>query len=163
MMILMLNISLSFMLVFMNHPLIVGLILISQTLLISLICGNMTFTFWFSYILFLVMVGGMLIIFMYMTSIASNEKFKFKLTQTIPIMVVILVSLATFNNINYLMINITKTSMNNQIIDLSTMLNKYSAIPLNIIMIFLMAYLFIVMIAIVKITDFKQGPLRQLN
>nr|YP_009172214.1 NADH dehydrogenase subunit 6 [Kamimuria chungnanshana]ALF36423.1 NADH dehydrogenase subunit 6 [Kamimuria chungnanshana] len=59
----------------MNHPLAMGLMLLLQTLLVTLITGFMTQSFWFSYILFLVFLGGLLVLFIYVTSLASNEMF----------------------------------------------------------------------------------------
>lgn len=37
------------------------------------------FNIWYSYILFLVYIGGLLVLFIYMCIISSNEKFHFKL------------------------------------------------------------------------------------
>nr|QNV11699.1 NADH dehydrogenase subunit 6 [Rhamphomyia barbata] len=65
----------SFIFMQMNHPLAMGLMLLMQTFLICLITGLMTKSFWFSYILFLIFLGGMLVLFIYVTSLASNEMF----------------------------------------------------------------------------------------
>nr|AGO50137.1 NADH dehydrogenase subunit 6 [Kamimuria wangi] len=59
----------------MNHPLAMGLMLLLQLFLVTLITGFMTQSFWFSYILFLVFLGGLLVLFIYVTSLASNEMF----------------------------------------------------------------------------------------
>lgn len=58
-----------------NHPVSLGLILILHTLLIRIVTGLTGGRFWFSYILFLVFLGGVLVLFIYITSLASNEKF----------------------------------------------------------------------------------------
>nr|AXS66578.1 NADH dehydrogenase subunit 6 [Tenebrionoidea sp. 17 KM-2017] len=147
-----------------NHPLVLGLTLILQTILIALICGNMASSLWFSYILFLVMVGGMLVVFMYMTSIASNEKFKFSTPLTILTLTMLFLLLICLNNLPYTqeLVSMMKCSYNNNT-TLNMILLKYTSPPLNLLLIFLMMYLFIAMIAIVKITEFKQGPLRQNN
>nr|YP_009990247.1 NADH dehydrogenase subunit 6 [Panulirus penicillatus]QNN01862.1 NADH dehydrogenase subunit 6 [Panulirus penicillatus] len=58
------------------HPLAAGIILLIQTSLISLSTGLVSSSFWFSYILFLVFLGGMLVLFIYVASLASNESFK---------------------------------------------------------------------------------------
>jgi NADH-ubiquinone oxidoreductase chain 6 len=60
-----------------NHPISLGLVLIAHTLLISVVTGVVGGHFWFSYILFLVFLGGVLVLFIYITSLASNEKFTF--------------------------------------------------------------------------------------
>lgn len=58
-----------------NHPVALGLTLILHTLLISGVTGLAVGNFWFSYVLFLVFLGGVLVLFIYITSLASNEKF----------------------------------------------------------------------------------------
>lgn len=64
-------------LIFLNlsHPVALGLVLILHTLLISGVTGLVAGNFWFSYVLFLVFLGGVLVLFIYITSLASNEKF----------------------------------------------------------------------------------------
>nr|YP_009995360.1 NADH dehydrogenase subunit 6 [Ochthebius glaber]QNP09776.1 NADH dehydrogenase subunit 6 [Ochthebius glaber] len=154
------NIILSLNFLFMIHPLSMGMILLMQTILIALITGAMNFNYWFSYILFLIMIGGMLVLFIYMTSIASNEKFKFN-------------NKLMFMNISLMILTLTNVIMNNFIINLNNfnfnfdynsnyfMLNKFFNIPSNLIMFMMIIYLFITLIAVVKITVFKLGPLRQ--
>nr|UPL65917.1 NADH dehydrogenase subunit 6 [Pilophorus typicus] len=61
---------------FMNHPMSMGLVLIIQTVMISMWSGMLMKTFWMSYILIITMLSGMLVLFIYMSSMASNEKFK---------------------------------------------------------------------------------------
>nr|QWZ46359.1 NADH dehydrogenase subunit 6 [Pelecyphorus contortus] len=145
-----------------THPLSMGLILLLQTLTISLITGNFSFNYWFSYILFLILVGGMLILFMYMTSIASNEKFSFNMKSMITAM--ILPSMIMLPSI-YFNINVINNEMtiyeSHMMINYS--LNKYINFPSNMLLIFMMMYLLLTMIATVKITNFKHGPIRQMN
>lgn len=51
--------------------------LLFYTRVVGLITGLMGGSYWFSYILVLVFLGGVLVLFLYMTSLASNEKFEF--------------------------------------------------------------------------------------
>nr|QNG56298.1 NADH dehydrogenase subunit 6 [Palaestes freyreissi] len=151
---------LSFMFLFMNHPLSFGSILFFQTILISLITGLMSLNFWYSYILFLIMVGGMLVLFMYMTSIASNEKFKFSLKLMLLFMffLVNMPFIFFYKNIKFL----NENCMNQNFKSLfSLSMNKYMYSPSMIIYIMIIIYLFITLIAIVKIINIKYGPLRQ--
>nr|BDL61437.1 NADH dehydrogenase subunit 6 [Ilyoplax pusilla] len=67
--------SMSILFTTLNHPLAMGLTLLTQTILIALTVGMANFSFWFSYILFLVFLGGMLVLFIYVASLASNEPF----------------------------------------------------------------------------------------
>nr|AWN56272.1 NADH dehydrogenase subunit 6 [Glena unipennaria] len=82
----------SILMIFYNHPMSMGANLILQTIMIVILIGPMNYSFWFSYILFLIMIGGMLILFMYMTSIASNEKFKFSINLLIIIMMMFMIT-----------------------------------------------------------------------
>nr|YP_009128669.1 NADH dehydrogenase subunit 6 [Eucryptorrhynchus scrobiculatus]AJR19212.1 NADH dehydrogenase subunit 6 [Eucryptorrhynchus scrobiculatus]AJZ71912.1 NADH dehydrogenase subunit 6 [Eucryptorrhynchus scrobiculatus]UNO31868.1 NADH dehydrogenase subunit 6 [Eucryptorrhynchus scrobiculatus] len=150
---------------FMNHPLSLGCILLIQTILISLASGFFYLNFWFSYILFLIMIGGMLVMFIYMTSIASNEKFKMPKKILLfcsiycMLLIIILLNLDKFFS-NFMNLSIDSTqllylSMNN------ISLSKFFNFPGMFIMIFLMIYLLITLIAIVKIVGKSSGTLRQ--
>nr|QWZ46385.1 NADH dehydrogenase subunit 6 [Philolithus actuosus] len=157
-----LNFMMTLIFISLTHPLSMGLILLLQTLMVSMISGNFSFNFWFSYILFLIMVGGMLILFMYMTSIASNEKFSFNMksmiiTVSVPVMLMLPLINFNINTIN----NEMMMWQSDMMINLS--LNKFINFPSNLILIFMMMYLLLTMIATVKITNFKHGPIRHMN
>nr|ASW26910.1 NADH dehydrogenase subunit 6 [Gallerucida bifasciata] len=153
----------SMLFIFFNHPLSCGMILIIQTILICLMTGMMNYNYWFSYILFLIMIGGMLILFIYMTSIASNEKFKFNF----PILIISIMMIIL--NFMLLMMDNFYSNFHTQILDMkintdmnnNLSMNKYFNYPNNLIMILMMNYLFLTLITIVKITNFSYGPLRQ--
>nr|YP_009971705.1 NADH dehydrogenase subunit 6 [Palaestes abruptus]QNG56285.1 NADH dehydrogenase subunit 6 [Palaestes abruptus]QNG56415.1 NADH dehydrogenase subunit 6 [Palaestes abruptus] len=151
---------LSFLFLFMNHPLSFGSILFLQTISISLITGLMSLNFWYSYILFLIMVGGMLILFMYMTSIASNEKFKISIKLTSLLLFFLISMPLMFQNINMKFFNENFLNQNFQSM-FSLSMNKYMFIPSIIIYFMIIIYLFITLIAVVKIINIKYGPLRQ--
>nr|YP_009050086.1 NADH dehydrogenase subunit 6 [Tenebrio molitor]AGX28419.1 NADH dehydrogenase subunit 6 [Tenebrio molitor]QDG00997.1 NADH dehydrogenase subunit 6 [Tenebrio molitor]UOX29710.1 NADH dehydrogenase subunit 6 [Tenebrio molitor] len=157
------NLYLTITFLMMNHPLSMGFILLMQTIMISLITGNMNQNMWFSYILFLIMVGGMLILFMYMTSIASNEKFKMN-NKAIIMSITIPLTMLTLNFLmmNTQMKNNEMTVMNNNTSMISTM-NKFFTFPSSMIMIFMIMYLFMALVVTVKITNFKKGTMRQMN
>ena len=52
-----------------------GLILLIQTIIVCLIRGKIYRRFRFSYILFIIIIGGRLVLFIYITRLASNEIF----------------------------------------------------------------------------------------
>nr|YP_010728486.1 NADH dehydrogenase subunit 6 [Stictochironomus rosenschoeldi]WEF49727.1 NADH dehydrogenase subunit 6 [Stictochironomus rosenschoeldi] len=157
---------------FMTHPLSMGLILMIQTMLIVILSGLLTKTFWFSYSLFLIFLGGMLILFMYMTSIASNEEFKFKinlkyLSLMISYFMLIILFILLLNEkllfFNKIM-NLDSSSilfLKTMILDNNFMLNKMYNFPMNMITILLVNYLFLTLIAVVKITNIFEGPMRK--
>nr|ARH54504.1 NADH dehydrogenase subunit 6 [Micrambe villosus] len=154
----------SMILIFLNHPLSMGMMLLMQTILISIVSGLMNSTFWYSYILFLIMVGGMLILFMYMTSIASNEKFLLSMWLVILIILsyIIILSFFLFKN-NLFLMNFSNEMMNsfNIFYSFKMSMNKYMLMPSMSIYYILILYLLITLIAVVKITKINYGPLRQ--
>nr|ADW41335.1 NADH dehydrogenase subunit 6 [Drosophila canadiana] len=159
--------------IFMNmiHPLAMGLTLLIQTILISLITGLMTKTFWFSYILFLIFLGGMLVLFIYVTSLASNEMFNLsiKLTlisMTLFLMLLILTFIMDKPSTSFFLLNNEMeviSSNYSYFTENSLSLNKLYNFPTNLITILLMNYLLITLIVIVKITKMFKGPLRIMN
>nr|AEV56619.1 NADH dehydrogenase subunit 6 [Kokeshia sp. NKU02] len=72
MILMMMTMSMLFMSV--NHPLSMSFILIIQMLLAVMITGMIMKSFWYAYIAFMMILGGVLILFIYMASVASNEK-----------------------------------------------------------------------------------------
>nr|APT41560.1 NADH dehydrogenase subunit 6 [Trichophoromyia ininii] len=171
----MLNLLLSFITLFttlmfmmMSHPLALGLMLLIQTLLISLIIGLMMKTFWFSYILFLTFMGGMLVLFIYITSLASNEMFS--LSSKMMIMFSLFLSLLFISMLIMDKTLITHYIYNNEMMEFFNMkflfkenflnLNKFYNFPTNLMMLMMIIYLLLTLIIIVKITNFNTGPLR---
>ena len=59
-----------------SHPLAMGLNLLLSTLLISVIIGVGGLRFWVSYTLMLILSGGLLVLFVYVSLLASNESFQ---------------------------------------------------------------------------------------
>nr|ATY48741.1 NADH dehydrogenase subunit 6 [Gynaephora aureata] len=164
--------SLSFIMFFFNNPLSMGFMILTQTILMCLLLGMITKTYWFLYILFLIYLGGLLIIFIYISSITSNELFNPSMNLK---MLFIFSSLFIFY-ILYFKINkifMMNFSFNSGMNNLFSMKNLFININLNIInlnkiynnhtfyiMLMLMIYLFITLIAMVKITNIFYGPLR---
>nr|QVL28811.1 NADH dehydrogenase subunit 6 [Parhelophilus kurentzovi] len=161
----------SFIFIQMNHPLSMGLMLLIQTILVSCITGLMTKSFWFSYILFLIFVGGMLVLFIYMTALASNEMFSMSMKTTISSIIGLFFFMVMIYFIDKMMLSFN--SMNNEMNPI-TMMNSYMSenslnliklynYPNNMITILLINYLLITMIASVKITKLFYGPVRSMN
>nr|YP_010257212.1 NADH dehydrogenase subunit 6 [Teratura megafurcula]QVM19036.1 NADH dehydrogenase subunit 6 [Teratura megafurcula] len=155
-----------------NHPLAMTLIIILQTLIVALTTGMMSSTFWFSYILFLVFLGGMLVLFIYITTLASNELFSIPTKSLIitlflfsSIIVISLISDSTLWNL--ITLNEDMNNLGNDLITLhdesNYLLTKLYNKPTDLITLMLVNYLFLTLIAIVKITNIFQGPLRPKN
>nr|YP_010688234.1 NADH dehydrogenase subunit 6 [Csiroleon tumidipalpus]WBR65428.1 NADH dehydrogenase subunit 6 [Csiroleon tumidipalpus] len=150
-----------------KHPLAMGLTLLIQTIIISLMCGLFTHSYWFAYILFLIMLGGMLVLFIYVTSLASNELFSFSMKS-------FFISVSTFFLL-MAFVMITDSSLmitnNLEMIELSPKNNFFTENEFNLIKLYnnptmnitimMINYLLLTLIAVVKITNINYGPLRQ--
>nr|YP_009130937.1 NADH dehydrogenase subunit 6 [Ninguta schrenckii]AHH34414.1 NADH dehydrogenase subunit 6 [Ninguta schrenckii] len=157
---------------FINHPISMGLLILLQTLFICLLLGMLINSYWFSYILFLVFLGGLLVLFIYVSSIASNELLNITLINKILISIPLLIFIMSFflkNNLNWLNLSFNE-DMNNFInlflfyfnennINLFKLYNEQT----YMMMIMMIIYLFITLIAVVKITNIFFGPLRSFN
>nr|YP_010159303.1 NADH dehydrogenase subunit 6 [Perlesta teaysia]QRG31749.1 NADH dehydrogenase subunit 6 [Perlesta teaysia] len=155
----------------MTHPLAMGLMLLIQTVAICLITGLTTQSFWFSYILFLVFLGGLLVLFIYVTSLASNEMFSLSISSllyfVIPFVTALLIIMITdpnlwLNGLSIYEMTLTKQTPL-QIEEATLSLMKIYNNPTNIITLMLVLYLFLTLIVVVKITKISHGPLRPKN
>nr|ARH53802.1 NADH dehydrogenase subunit 6 [Curculio elephas] len=158
------NLTFSVIFIYLNHPLSLGGTLLIQTILMTMMSSFFFYNFWFSYILFLIMVGGMLVMFIYMTSIASNEKFKLPKNMLIYLMLITIVFMITLLFIDkfYSMVISTKfNSLNQSFLIMNMNLSKFYNYPNMNLLIFLMLYLLITLIAVVKIIGKPFGSLRQ--
>nr|QIJ99789.1 NADH dehydrogenase subunit 6 [Mantis religiosa] len=159
------SITLSIIFLFLNHPLSMGLILFLQAISMCLISGYMSLSFWFSYVLLLIYLGGMLVLFMYVTSLASNEMFFYsnKILFTMFLLPLILFFLY-YMSYNFPM-NLYENMENNLSLSITSnnfLLKMYNQ-PINMITILIASYLFLTLIAVVKIINIYKGPLRQMN
>lgn len=151
------NLLLSIIFTLLNHPISIGIILFIQTCLISLLTGIINFNWWFRYILFLIIIGGILILFIYITRIASNEKFK--ITINLPL-IFLFISFLLFR---FFILEIYELESFNSLYELEFNLNKFINFPNLLIIFLIIIYLFIVLIATVNITNINYGPLRHIN
>nr|UPL66034.1 NADH dehydrogenase subunit 6 [Calacanthia angulosa] len=153
------------MFLFMKHPLSMGIMLIMQTFMISMLTGMMIKSFWFSYMLLMILLSGMLVLFIYMASIASNEKFYSSILMSSLMLLLIVISMITFfmldsvikNNINTE--TITLFMKNEQTITLMKMFNWQ-----NMQMTFMLVlYLLFTMIVVTYNVNIYEGPMRAKN
>nr|QTZ20326.1 NADH dehydrogenase subunit 6 [Spodoptera ochrea] len=163
----------SLFMLFINNPMSMGLLILLQTLLTCLLTGMMIKTYWFSYILFLTFLGGLLVLFIYVSSIASNQLFNFKFNykkMLIMLIIMIFMMMMMYNN-NMMWLNLSTNSDMDKFYNMIFFFNNENKINLSklynnqtfLIMMMLVIYLFITLIAIVKITNIFYGPLRLSN
>nr|AMJ17230.1 NADH dehydrogenase subunit 6 [Acraea epaea] len=153
-----------------SHPLALGILILIQTFFICVLSGMLVNTYWFSYILFLIFVGGILVMFIYVSSIASNELFKINLTNKSMFMILFTMNMISsyylkdnLFSMNFYFNNEMMNFFNNFMffnsefnLDLSKLYNEQTFF----ILMMLVMYLFITLIAVVKITNIFFGPLR---
>lgn len=146
-----------------------GLIILIQTLFLCLLSRILINTYWFSYILFLVFLGGLLVLFIYVSRIASNELFKISPFNKRFIFYLLLIYFFRFyfkNNLFWI-----NFSFNDEIKNFFNLflffnnefnfnLSKLYNTQTYILTIIIIIYLFITLVAVVKITNIFFGPLR---
>nr|YP_010939916.1 NADH dehydrogenase subunit 6 [Aularches miliaris]WLG65253.1 NADH dehydrogenase subunit 6 [Aularches miliaris] len=154
----------------MNHPMSMMFIIIIQTLFIGMIIGNLMESFWLSYILFLTFIGGMLVLFIYITSIASNELFNIKINNWImnSSFMILLFLFFLILDFTIMMDNFKNSdtkmfSKNFTFQEMSISLYKLYNNPTFMITIIMMMYLFLTLLVVVKITNIYKGPMRKMN
>nr|AQP26366.1 NADH dehydrogenase subunit 6 [Hospitalitermes sp. D TB-2017] len=145
----------------MKHPMAMGLMLLMQTIMVCLISGTMYKSFWFSYILFMIMIGGMLVLFMYMTSLASNEMFS-------PSNKMLMTALITMPILTYTM----PTPTNNKEMNTHSMMTENEITTTTTVMYnqmmgvmttMLVVYMLLTLIVVVNIINVSKGPLRHVS
>lgn len=152
-----------------TNPFSLGLILITQTIATSLFLGYITKSFWFLYLLILIFIGGILVLFIYVTTIFPNEKFIFnqsKIIITIRIIffyIIILFSIKYFFNLNLPYNRLINNYITiNENIQLKTTIKIFIS-QSNLLIILIVNYLFYCIIVVIKIVNFFKGPLRIIN
>nr|YP_010329925.1 NADH dehydrogenase subunit 6 [Neocerura liturata]UNP54674.1 NADH dehydrogenase subunit 6 [Neocerura liturata] len=154
---------------FLNNPLSMGIMILLQTLMTCLLSSMMIKTYWFSYILFLTFLGGLLVMFIYVSSIASNEIFNMTFFMKIFIMwwfIMIFMMQLYMNNLTW--INLSINSDMEKLNNMNMIFNTNIKINLNklynnqtfMMMMMMIIYLFITLITVVKITNIFYGPIR---
>nr|AEO18324.1 NADH dehydrogenase subunit 6 [Ricania marginalis] len=146
----------------MKHPISMGSMLMIQTILVSNKIFKKSNMSWFAYILFITIIGGMMIMFMYMSSIASNEKFSVTMKQ---LMLMTIITAMT-------MIMMSESSMEqfNKILEKKELMiqkeeTMYSIKFFNLnkmnLTIITMIILLLTMIIVTNIASTFEGPLKK--
>nr|QCF39609.1 NADH dehydrogenase subunit 6 [Glomeridesmus spelaeus] len=151
MLIMIMLMSISMIFTQLSHPMEMSILLIIMTLTISINSLMFSMTQWFSYILFLIYMGGVMVMFMYMSSLTPN-KFPTSIKKIYFIMMFPLLFFM-FNNKILKIMNL-KSSM--------SIMKSFTFLSLNMTMIIILI-LMITMISIIMITQNKKTPLRPIS
>nr|YP_010352885.1 NADH dehydrogenase subunit 6 [Tropostreptus kipunji]UOF70199.1 NADH dehydrogenase subunit 6 [Tropostreptus kipunji]UOF70303.1 NADH dehydrogenase subunit 6 [Tropostreptus kipunji] len=134
---------------FMFHPMMMGITIIVLALTISMFMWMTLNYSWLAYILFLIFLGALLVLFVYISTLAPNEKF-LKMSYSPLLLLTFMVSSPTMYTTKD--INMTEVDF------LPSM--KIFSISLSLMTLFMAIYLLLTLLIISKITLFKEGPLR---
>ncbi|YP_009919186.1 NADH dehydrogenase subunit 6 (mitochondrion) [Rhodnius prolixus] len=148
-----------------KHPLSMGLTLIIQTILVSMITGLIINMFWFSYILLISMLSGMLVLFIYMTSVASNEKFQTSVSMSSITAMALMSSIILLFIVDQLKTKSMWSTMKKDMMSNEQMMSLLKLFSMHNmwITIMLVSYLFISMITVSYVVNVHDGPLRTKN
>jgi len=140
-----------------SHPVLLILFILSQTIFICMIAWFKLKIRWFSYILFLIFLGGLIVLFVYITRLASNE-----------LIFIRIYSYAQAFILNLTIISIAILYLNQQpliylsntiIIKTFNFIYSWNSIGLIILTII---YLLLTLIIVVKISNKFEGPIKNL-
>nr|AKM70259.1 NADH dehydrogenase subunit 6 [Aiceona himalaica] len=159
--IILLNIMFSIILLMMKSPLKSNLIILSQSLLLTLVINLMNKTSWISFMLFILYMSGLMIIFLYISSIAFNESFKNKINYKLIYMFIIMTMLTINMNKNIIFENFNYE--NNLIFEDNFYFINMFILPNNLMIYFIMMILFFMLISIIWMLKMNKGPIRQKN
>jgi len=112
---------------------------------------------WFSLVLFLVFMGGLIVLFVYISSLASNEIFTQTREINISIVTVIIITSAmVLSSIEAQSNNSINLRIKESVIKIYNIRNFY-------ITLLIMLYLLLVLIISVSVINLYEGPLRRLT
>ena len=153
------NLIISLTLITIKSPLKSNIIILIQTILITLITNLINKTSWISFIIFILYVRGLLIIFLYISRIAFNELNTNKKNKNF-IIKLILIFIIIYNLKNSLIKENFNYENNYLFEDNKYFLNIF-LLPNNLIIYFIILILFFILILVIWLLKNKKGPLRQ--
>nr|AVW86130.1 NADH dehydrogenase subunit 6 [Halosydna sp. YZ-2018] len=150
-------ISMSLSLILASSPLSMGLWVLLIALSAAFFVG-VIFNSWFAFIIFLIYIGGMLVMFAYFAALTPN--------QPLGLFSMLVFSFISFISVSSLSFFLKLTGPNlisNNISDFSQSITILY-IPMNSnILLLLASILFFVLVAVVKVANINKGPLRPFH
>nr|QLD97034.1 NADH dehydrogenase subunit 6 [Navis striatus] len=130
-----------------THPLTMIFLLVIITFLTAFMMYLTMKSTWFSLILILLILGGMLVLFIYITSLTPNQKFTLNKKNIFLLLLPMLMHMNNKMQLTFSKENIYMYNMHNN----------------SLLLIFITTYLLITLIAIMKLINSTKGPLRLSN
>nr|YP_010381693.1 NADH dehydrogenase subunit 6 [Pseudosymplanella nigrifasciata]UDL72068.1 NADH dehydrogenase subunit 6 [Pseudosymplanella nigrifasciata] len=146
-----------------NHPISLGFSLLFQTIFISINLMNSLESSWYSYILFITIIGGMMVMFMYMASISSNEKFEILSLKKMLLLTFMMIYLYILNKKIIYEMNTKMQEMKLIYQEFQEVKSTYKFFNMNKskITIFMLMILLMTMISVTNISSSFEGPLKK--
>lgn len=146
----------SILILLLNHPLAFIISLFAQTLLVCISLKNISL--WISLILFLIFLGGILVIFIYVSSLSANEKFNIRLTSflwTFPTAIIFLLILTRTEMISSTSLGYQRPA--------DYMVINFSIRNLALLTYcFVVVYLFLALLLVIDFLNINKKPLRSM-
>jgi len=140
----------------MNHPLAFTLSLFVQTLLICVMLKNVSL--WISLILFLIFLGGILVMFIYVSSLRANEKFAVDLTSFIWVVPTIVLSFLVLNK-NFMFMSPSSGYLYPaDFVIINFNVNRLTILAYS----FIVVYLFLALLLVIDFLNSNKKPLRSM-
>nr|QQQ88682.1 NADH dehydrogenase subunit 6 [Hyalella kochi] len=146
----------AYMFTMVSSPLGLGIIVIIFSFFISMSMSLLCVTSWFSLLLFMLFLSGMMIIFVYICSLASNENYFYSISVGY-LMLLFSLLLLIYPDTNKLM---TISSMNYTEMDSAVLMYKVYSFNTYMFAVVLIIYLLITLLAVVKLSVISESPLR---
>nr|YP_010139287.1 NADH dehydrogenase subunit 6 [Kaylathalia klovstadi]QQK54741.1 NADH dehydrogenase subunit 6 [Kaylathalia klovstadi] len=139
-----------------SHPIALMVAILIQTVTV---CGMIWVgksLNWFSFILFLIFLGGLMVLFIYISCLASNEKFYLSYETPVTVMLITIIFLVMLvTNQTSQMVKVNQTQEFSYIHSMYTqMMSMTTGVT--------MLYLLLTLIVVVKMTSKYEGPLRNM-
>nr|AXI98594.1 NADH dehydrogenase subunit 6 [Pseudoniphargus grandis] len=144
-----------------SSPLFMSAVIILQTIALAITISLFAVSSWFSYMLLMIYLSGMMIVFIYISSMASNELFRLNISLPFILLLLLIIAsalyfsphiLAPSDSTNLLDLTLTQAS----VVKTTKMYSK----SLFMMTILLIIYLLLAMIMVVNASSFSEGPLR---
>ena len=132
-----------------NSPVLLLFNILIIALTISWLTGAI-FRSWYSFLVFLIYIGGIIVMFSYFVALSPNQYLKIKSVTIIIILAMLIISLPTFYSYN-------PTEFNNSNKFDSLYLYRPVLVP---ILLFIIILLLMIILIVVKIINTSKGPLR---
>nr|AKM70076.1 NADH dehydrogenase subunit 6 [Myzus persicae] len=155
------NLIMAIMLTMMKSPISSNLIILIQTMTLTMMINLINKTAWISFMIFILYIGGLMIIFLYISSIAFNE---LNINKNYKNMIFKLIII--FFMLMYFKMSLNMENMNyeNKFMfeDNFYLLNMFM-MPNNLMIYMIMFILFFMLILIIWMLKINKGPIRQKN